>query len=171
MPEIPTHYYDDKLMIMAMSDSPNRPQPAMTFEQTGKAIQQLAALTAYAPQVLYIWGWQYRGKDTGYPAVAEVNQRLGGYDGLKKLMADARQFNANVSLSDNYDDAYKSSPAWDDNMIARRRMASCGSAAHGRASVPTSWVSQNTWRGRGRPHSLFVRSLRAARYLPDRRAV
>jgi hypothetical protein len=120
MPEIPTHYYDDKLMVMVMSDSPNRPQPAMTFEQTDKAIRQLAALTAYAPQVFYLWGWQFRGKDTGYPSVAEVNQRLGGYAGLMKLMADAREVNATVSLADNYDDAYKSSPAWDTNIIARR---------------------------------------------------
>lgn len=120
MPPIPTHYYDDKLMMMAMADSPNRPAPAMTFEQIGKAIRDVAALTAHAPQVLYIWGWQYRGKDTGYPAVDEVNARLGGYEGLKKLMADARPYNANVSLSDNYDDAYKSSPAWDDAIIARR---------------------------------------------------
>jgi hypothetical protein len=120
MPQIPTHYYDDKLMIMAMIDSPNRPQPAMTFEQTGKAIRQLAMVTGYAPQVLYLWGWQYRGKDTGYPAVDQVNARLGGYDALMKLMREARQLNATVSLSDNYDDAYKSSPAWNDDIIARR---------------------------------------------------
>ncbi|HZP58676.1 MAG TPA: hypothetical protein VFB27_00025, partial [Opitutaceae bacterium] len=85
MPEIPTHYYDDKLMVMVMADSPAFPQPHMTFAQTEEAIHRLANLTAYAPQVLYIWGWQYRGKDTGYPAVAEVNNRLGGYDALMQL--------------------------------------------------------------------------------------
>ncbi len=120
MPEIPTHYYDDKLMVMVMADSPAFPEPHMTFAQTEGAIHRLANLTAYAPQVLYIWGWQYRGKDTGYPAVGEVNKRLGGYDALMKLMADAKQYNATVSLSDNYDDAYKSSPAWDPAYIARR---------------------------------------------------
>jgi hypothetical protein len=120
MPEIPTHYYDDKFMYMVMSDSPGFPKPRMTFDQTAKAVQQLANLTAYAPQALYLWGWQYRGKDTGYPAVAQVNTRLGGYDGLMKLMAQGRRVNANVSLSDNYDDAYQSSPAWDPAMIARR---------------------------------------------------
>ena len=137
MPPIPTHYYDDKLMIMAMADSPAFPEPHMTFAQADQAIRRLAALTAYAPQVLYIWGWQYRGKDTGYPAVAEVNQRLGGYDGLMKLMTDARKYNATVSLSDNYDDAYKSSPAWDPAIIARR--------PDGQLWLSRSWTGEKSY--------------------------
>jgi hypothetical protein len=68
---------------------------------------------------VYLWGWQFRGKDTGYPAVNQVNERLGGFAGLKALMAEARTVNANVSFSDNYDDAYKSSPAWDPAFVAR----------------------------------------------------
>ncbi len=37
-----------------------------------------------------------------------------------QLMQDARKSNCNVTFSDNYDDAYKSSPAWDPKLIARR---------------------------------------------------
>ena len=37
-----------------------------------------------------------------------------------QLMQNVRQVNANVTFSDNYDDAYKSSPAWDPKIIARR---------------------------------------------------
>ena len=120
MPGIPTHYYDDRVPYMVHNDEPRWPEPRMTFQQTGRLIRQVAALTAYAPQDVYLWGWQYRGKDTGYPAVDQVNARLGGYEGLKALMADARTVNANVSFSDNYDDAYKSSPAWDTKYIARQ---------------------------------------------------
>lgn len=120
MPEIPTHYYDDRLPYMIHNDEPRWPEPRTKFEQAGKLIRQIASLTARAPQDVYLWGWQFRGKDTGYPAVNQVNPRLGGYDGLKKLMADAREVNANVSFSDNYDDAYKSSPAWDTRYIARQ---------------------------------------------------
>lgn len=120
MPEIPTHYYDDRLPYMVHNDEPKYPAPRTTFEQTGKLIRQMAALTAYAPQDVYLWGWQFRGKDTGYPAVNQVNARLGGYEGLKALIAGARTVNANVSFSDNYDDAYKSSPAWDPAYIARQ---------------------------------------------------
>jgi len=69
---------------------------------------------------VHLWGWQFRGKDTGYPAVNVVDERIGGYDGMMQLMERGRSYNATVTLSDNYDDAYKSSPAWDDAIIARR---------------------------------------------------
>jgi hypothetical protein len=69
---------------------------------------------------VHLWGWQFKGKDTGYPAVNEVDERIGGYDGMMQLMQEGRSHNATVTLSDNYDDAYKSSPAWNEAMIARR---------------------------------------------------
>jgi hypothetical protein len=120
MPEIPTHYYDDKLLYMIHCDEPTFQKPKATFTESEKIIRRVASLTGGAPQDVYLWGWQYRGKDTGYPAVAEVNQRLGGFEGLGKLQQNARAMNATVSFSDNFDDAYQSSPAWDSNMIARR---------------------------------------------------
>jgi len=120
MPEIPTHYYDDKLQYMIRNDEPKFPKPRATFAETEEIIRRVASLTGGAPQNVYLWGWQYRGKDTGYPAVAEVNKRLGGLEGFVKLQKDAVAMNATVSFSDNYDDAYKSSPAWDSNLIARR---------------------------------------------------
>jgi len=83
-------------------------------------VRKAAMLTAYAPQDVYLWGWQFQGKDTGYPAVNVVNERAGGREGLIKLISDSRAINANVSFSDNFDDAYKSSPAWDPRYIARR---------------------------------------------------
>ncbi|HEV1285351.1 MAG TPA: endo-alpha-N-acetylgalactosaminidase family protein [Bryobacteraceae bacterium] len=120
MPEIPTHYYDDKLLYMIRCDEPKFPKPQATFAESEKIIQRVASLTGGAPQDIYLWGWQYRGKDTGYPAVAEVNKRLGGFEGFEKLRDNARAMNATVSFSDNFDDAYQSSPAWDSNMVARR---------------------------------------------------
>ena len=120
MPAIPTHYYDDKLMYMIHCDEPKFPKPQATFADSEKIIQRVARLTGGAPQDVYLWGWQYHGKDTGYPAVAEVNKRLGGFEGFVKLQQAAAPMNATVSFSDNYDDAYQSSPAWDSNVIARR---------------------------------------------------
>jgi hypothetical protein len=120
MPEIPTHYYDDKLLYMIRNDEPKYPKPLATFAESEKIVQQVASLTGGAAQDVYLWGWQYRGKDTGYPAVAEVNKRLGGLEGFVKLQQAAVAMNATISFSDNFDDAYQSSPAWDTNMIARR---------------------------------------------------
>jgi hypothetical protein len=78
------------------------------------------ALTDGSPQLVHLWGWQFRGKDTGYPAVNVVDERIGGYDGMMRLMETMKPLNVTVSLSDNYDDAYRSSPAWNEEMIARK---------------------------------------------------
>ena len=81
MPEIPSHSYDDKLLYMIRCDEPKFPKPQATFAESEKIIQRVASLTGGAPQDVYLWGWQYRGKDTGYPAVAEV--RTKGWADLK----------------------------------------------------------------------------------------
>jgi hypothetical protein len=120
MPAMPSHYYDDKFVYSISCDLPQMPAPITTFQQCEEYIKRVAALIDNAPQVVYLWGWQFRGKDTGYPSVAEVNQRLGGYDALMHLMEEGRKWNCNVSFSDNYDDAYRSSPGWTPDVIARR---------------------------------------------------
>jgi hypothetical protein len=137
MPAIPTHYYDDKLMYMIHCDEPKFPKPQATFAESEKIIRRVASLTGGAPQDVYLWGWQYRGKDTGYPAVAEVNKRLGGLEGFVKLEQDALAVNATVSFSDNYDDAYQSSPAWDSNVIARR--------PDGQLWESRNWTGENSY--------------------------
>lgn len=120
MPAIPTHYYDGKFVYGIRCDEPKFEKPAATFKQCEQIIREVASLTGHSPQVAHLWGWQYRGKDTGYPAVAEVNQRIGGLDGLRKLLAEGPKHGCRVTFSDNYDDAYRSSPAWDPAIIARR---------------------------------------------------
>lgn len=120
MPAIPNHLYDDAFVYGIRCDEPSYPKPSSTFEQCEQLIRQIAELTDYWPQIVHLWGWQYRGKDTGYPAVAEVNQRIGGYDGLMRLMQKAKDYNCIATLSDNYDDAYRSSPRWNEEIIARR---------------------------------------------------
>ncbi len=120
MPAIPSRYYDGKFIYGIRCDEPSFPEPAATFEQCEQIIREMSILTGGAPQIVHLWGWQYRGKDTGYPAVKEVNARIGGYDGLMKLMAAGPKYNALVTFSDNYDDAYRSSPEWDEAIIARK---------------------------------------------------
>jgi len=120
MPKIPTNYYDNKLVYGIHCDEPKWERPGGTFEQCEELIRKVAVLTDGSPQVVHLWGWQYRGKDTGYPAVREVNPRVGTYDGLLRLMGEARKVNCTVTFSDNYDDAYPSSPEWDPSIIARR---------------------------------------------------
>lgn len=120
MPAIPTHFYDDKYVYGIRCDEPLFPAPSATFEQCHEIVRRVAALIDRSPQVVHLWGWQFRGKDTGYPAVNVVNDRIGGYDEMMRLMGQGEALNATITLSDNYDDAYRSSPAWNEAVIARR---------------------------------------------------
>lgn len=137
MPSIPNHLYDDSFIYGIRCDEPSFPKPASTFEQCEQLIKQIAELTDYSPQIVHLWGWQYRGKDTGYPAVAEVNQRIGGYEGMMRLMQNAKKYNCIATLSDNYDDAYRSSPAWDEKIIARR--------PDGQLWESRNWTGENSY--------------------------
>jgi hypothetical protein len=120
MPKIPTDFYNDKYVYGIRCDEPRFPAPSATFDQCGEIIRRVAALIDNSPQIVHLWGWQFRGKDTGYPAVNVVDERIGGYDGMMRLMQEGAAVNATVTLSDNYDDAYRSSPAWNEAVIARR---------------------------------------------------
>ena len=120
MPRIPNPYYHDRYIYGIRVDEPNFPKAGATFVQCEEIIRMVRNLTDGAPQLTHLWGWQFRGKDTGYPAVNVVDERLGGYDAMMQLKDRAKALNTDVSLSDNYDDAYRSSPAWDERMIARR---------------------------------------------------
>jgi hypothetical protein len=120
MPAIRSNLYHDKYVFGIRCDEPLFPKPTATFADCEQLIRDVYNLTDSAPQIVHLWGWQFKGKDTGYPAVNEVNQRIGGYDGMMHLMEAGPALNAVVTLSDNYDDAYRSSPEWNEDVVARR---------------------------------------------------
>jgi hypothetical protein len=120
MPKIPSTLYDDKYTYGIRCDEPLFPKPSATFDDCEQLVRDVHNLTDGAPQIVHLWGWQFKGKDTGYPAVNVVNERIGGYDRMMHLFETGRSLNAIVTLSDNYDDAYRTSPAWNEAVIARR---------------------------------------------------
>jgi hypothetical protein len=120
MPAIRSNLYHDKYVFGIRCDEPLFPKPTATFADCEQLIRDVHNLTDSAPQIVHLWGWQFKGKDTGYPAVNEVNQRIGGYDGMMRLIEAGPALNAIVTLSDNYDDAYRSSPEWNEDVVARR---------------------------------------------------
>jgi hypothetical protein len=119
MPPTPTDYYGDRFLYLIAGKSKTEPTPRTTFAQGRQLIQDIARLTDNAPQVAFISGWVYDGQDTGYPSEDVVNASLGSYEELMRLKDDARAVQANVSVNVNYDDAYKSSPEFNLDFIAR----------------------------------------------------
>lgn len=119
MPKIPTDYYDDKFMYVIKADHPGLESALFPCGQAQELVGRLARVTAFAPQVAYLTGWQVEGMDTGYPAYDRIGERIGGRDGFLALKDAAEKVNCNLSLHDNFDDAYRESDAWDERMIAR----------------------------------------------------
>ncbi|MGB9877437.1 MAG: endo-alpha-N-acetylgalactosaminidase family protein [bacterium] len=111
--------YKRALVYKIFCDVPQAERPITTFEEALEIIKKIHNLTLGIKQIVYLVGWQYRGHDTGYPAIDKVNERLGGREGLLRLMEEAKKFNAIVSFHDNYDDAYMDSPAWNEDFICR----------------------------------------------------
>lgn len=137
LPVRPSKLYDDAFVYGILVDQPLFETPTATFEQCETLIRQIAALTDGAKQIVHLWGFQYRGKDTGYPSVRVVNPRAGGQDGYRRLVERARALNCLVTLSDNYDDAYRSSPEWDDAIVARR--------PDGQLWESRNWTGENSY--------------------------
>jgi hypothetical protein len=121
MPTPPDPNYGDKLHYIVAGKNKTEAKPRTTFAQSAALIAKVAQLTDHAPQIAYISGWVYDGQDTGYPSEDKINESLGTYEELRALMARGRaEWNAQVTINVNYDDAYKSSPLFDPAFIARR---------------------------------------------------
>jgi hypothetical protein len=114
----PSPLYHDCLIYKIFCDTPG-PQVVTTYQQALDIIRAAHDLAPWQKQVVYLVGWQFQGHDTGYPATDVFNPRPGGLEGLQQLSAEAAGLNAVLSYHDNFDDAYVTSPAWDESVIAR----------------------------------------------------
>ena len=81
----------------------------------------MARVTGNAKQQVFLVGWQFTGHDTGYPALNQVNERVGGLPQLRKLIKDAARYNANISYHINLDDAYPNHPLFDPSVLQLNR--------------------------------------------------
>jgi hypothetical protein len=116
----PNRLYQDTFLYKVFCDSPGA-KDYTTFDEALGVIRKVHELAPWLKQVVYLVGWQYRGHDSGYPATDQINSRLGGIEGLRRLSAAAAKYNAILSYHDNFDDAYRDSPRWDASLIARDR--------------------------------------------------
>lgn len=124
MPEIPTHYFDDKFAWIISGQAGRAPEISITFPNIINVIKKINHLTDGCPQELYISGWTEGGHDTGYPNVTILNQRMGGINGYLDLKENAASYNTNVSFDDMYEDHYDneySKGFYDEKYIARTR--------------------------------------------------
>ncbi len=120
MPASPTEYFSNRFLYIIGGKNKTAAKPRTTFAQSRTLVRDIASLTDGAPQTAFIGGWVYDGQDTGFPSEDKINSSLGSYEDLRDLIEAGKALNANVTLNVNYDDAYKSSPIFDEAFIARR---------------------------------------------------
>jgi hypothetical protein len=114
----PNPLYRDTVIYKIGCDTPGA-KDYTTFDEALGIIRKMHQVAPWLKQVVYLVGWQYHGHDTGYPATDQINARLGGIEALRRVAAEAAKCNAVLSYHDNFDDAYRDSPRWDERLIAR----------------------------------------------------
>ncbi len=120
VPASPTNFFSDRFLYIVAGKNKTVDKPRTTFAQSRQLVHDVARLTDYAPQTVFISGWVYDGQDTGFPSEDKINESLGNYEELRALIDGSEPLNANVTVNVNYDDAYKSSPIFSEAFIARR---------------------------------------------------
>lgn len=116
-----SHYdYGKTLMLKIGIGSPDNKggcNLVNTFEQVLEKIKIIDRITAGAPKIIYLVGWQYNGHDDRYPAFFEVNEhakRAGetARESLLWLIEEAKKYHTTISLHINLTDAYAESELW-----------------------------------------------------------
>ena len=107
------HEYDLMLVYKIPVDyCPANEMRPLNAAQTLDVIRRIDNLTRGIPKLVYLVGWQYRGHDTGYPALDQVNEHLKrpgdatALDSLRWLMREGPRHHTLVSLHVNFSDCY-----------------------------------------------------------------
>ncbi|MDX2108616.1 MAG: endo-alpha-N-acetylgalactosaminidase family protein [Verrucomicrobiota bacterium] len=111
--------YTETLIYKLYLDNISWTKPQRTFEDCLDVIRKLHSLSGGLRQIVYLVGWQDRGHDTAYPGMGPINQRLGGPDGLDKLVGESLKYNCTISVHTNFDDAYEGNPRFDPAVLSR----------------------------------------------------
>lgn len=118
MPDKPVKMYENVLMYKIRLDAsgqyhPSNPatySPILTLSDAREIIMQIYHLSQGMKQVVYLVGWQQGGHDFEYPYphVTGFNKKCGTLEEFRQLCEECRKYNVELSLHDNFDDAYLS---------------------------------------------------------------
>jgi len=110
--------YENTLLYKIRVDAsgqynPERPEtysPIITLAEVEKIIKQVYEISGGMKQVVYIVGWQKGGHDFEYPYpyLTKFNPQCGSLEEFNSLRVKLKNFNVELSLHDNFDDAYLS---------------------------------------------------------------
>ncbi|MDP4248961.1 MAG: endo-alpha-N-acetylgalactosaminidase family protein [Bacteroidota bacterium] len=118
LPDVP-EFIRRSIAYKVFMDRPDQSQPSTTLDQLDKIVTAIHNITDGIPQIAYLVGWQYKGHDTGYPALDKWNDRLGQHSEVYKKSAWYRDhLNTILSYHLNIDDAFRFNKDWDSSLMA-----------------------------------------------------
>jgi hypothetical protein len=89
-----------------------------SFDETCAIMDEMVA-NGIDKAIITLVGWNLGGHDGAYPTRFPVEPSIGGAEGLKKTVAHAKRLGYQIVPHDNVTDAYRASPDFDYEYVAR----------------------------------------------------
>ncbi|MFH0796724.1 MAG: DUF5696 domain-containing protein [Candidatus Omnitrophota bacterium] len=86
------------------------------FDMAGGILKDLKRAGVERANVLSC-GWNLGGVDARFPTRFPIEPSLGGEDGYRKMVKVGKTIGYRISVHDNFEDGYRSSPDWDDSLV------------------------------------------------------
>lgn len=112
-----------------------------TFNEAAQVAEHLRQDLKLDRVLFILGGWIHRGYDNQHPDVLPAAPECGGNEGLADCSRRVRQLGYLFCLHDNYQDIYRDSPSWQEDLIMKNRDGSLtqgGKWAGGRAYLTCS---------------------------------
>jgi len=90
-----------------------------TFDEAAQVAEHLRNDLQLERVLFPIGGWTRRGYDNQHPDILPANPECGGNAGLAECSRRIRKLGYVFSLHDNYQDIYRDSPSWNEDLIMK----------------------------------------------------
>ena len=91
-----------------------------TFDEAAQAAEHLKNDVKLDKVLFVMGGWTHRGYDNQHPDILPAAPECGGDEALARCTRRVMQLGYLLCLHDNYQDIYRDSPSWDENLIMKR---------------------------------------------------
>ncbi len=108
-----------------------------TFEEVAQCAEHWRHDLGIDRAYVVMAGWINRGYDVGHPDILPAAPECGGNEELQKAFARIKACGYLAGMHDNYQDAYKDAPSWDDSWINKDR--------RGRNKPGGNWNGGQAW--------------------------
>ncbi|MEM3745089.1 MAG: DUF5696 domain-containing protein, partial [Candidatus Bathyarchaeia archaeon] len=90
-----------------------------TFNEAAEVAEHLRRDLGIEKALFIIGGWIHRGYDNQHPDILPAAPECGGNEGLAKASKRVRDLGYLFCLHDNYQDIYRDSPSWSEDLIMK----------------------------------------------------